>query len=192
MKKDYFFPCGEKVTVSPDVGHAYGMLIAQKNANADENTRIYGSSICKKCKRDCYIEHHANYMNSKTRKQTIKSNFICIAYSSEYLENKDKPIISYLNNDCSSDYIIEIVLQIEDYCAIRYMHGKSSGVSLLDLVDESSLEEYFADSYDEKCNVYRIWAINNEGRNYDIEFESIDEIMNKIISVRLLQGENEQ
>lgn len=190
MKKDYFFPCGEKVTVSTDVGtdvgHAYGMLIAQKNANADENTRIYGSSICKKCKRDCYIEHHANYMNSKTRKQTIKSNFICIAYSSEYLENKDKPIISYLNNDCSSDYIIEIVLQIEDYCAIRYMHGKSSGVSLLDLVDESSLEEYFADSYDEKCNVYRIWAINNWGRNYNIELESIDEIMNKIISIRLL------
>ena len=178
MKKDYFFPCGEKVTVSPDVGHAYGMLIAQKNADANENTRIYGSNICKECKRDCCIEHHANYMNSKTRKQTIKSNFICIAYSSEYLENKDKPIISYLNNDCSNDYIIEIVLQIEDYRAIRYMHGKSSGVS--------SLEEYFADSYDEKYNVYRIWAINNEGRNYDIEFKSIDEVINKIVSIRLL------
>lgn len=194
MKKDYFFPCGEKVTVSTDtdVGHAYGMLIAQKNENADENTRIWGSTMCKECKHGCCIELYVNYTNSKTREQNVKSNFICIAYSQEYLDNKDKPIVNYLDDGINGDYIIEITLQIEDCRAIRYIHGKSLGVSLLDLIDETSLEEYFAGSYDEKCNIYRIWTIDNWGRNYNIELESIDEIMNKIISVRLLQGENEQ
>ena len=188
MNKDYIFPCGEKVTTKTDAGHAYGLLVAQKDVGANESTRVWAGNKCKECKLGCTIERRAKYLNRETHKESSKSDFICLGYSQEYLDNKNKPTVSYLDNEHpEGDYVIELTLQAGEYRTVRYMHGITRGCGLLDLVDESALEEFF----DEYCNGelggYNIWMISDEGRVWEIEFDSLRDVINSIASVRLIE-----
>ena len=192
MSKDYIFPCGEKITTKTDAGYAYGLLVGQKDKDADESTRVWCDEGCKQCKRNCVIQRTASYMNRDTHKESVKSDLVCLAYSQEYLDNKDRPTVSYLDDYPEGEYVIEITLQAGEYRTVYYKRGLTCGCGLLDLVDEDSLEEFFADNYNEDLDGYYIWMTDDEGRTIDIEFDSINEIVNSVTSVRLIELKDEQ
>lgn len=178
----YYFPCGETIETKIDVGHACGILIAQKGK--DENKFRWNNNTCKECKRDCKLTSFGHHWNREEHKEEICEDVRCIAYSKEYLDNKST--IDYLCPDEVGKYTIEIILQLEEYRLIIYKSGLSQNVGLLSLVDEYQIEEIFNKFYNEEY--YSIWMTNMEtGDTTPIEFERIDEIIQCIVSVRFIK-----
>ena len=117
-------------------------------------------------------------------------DLVCLAHSEGYLENKDKLVVSYLPECPDGDYTIELIIQCEDFRAVRYVTGGTLGAGLLDLIDEASLEDYFTDAYDENTDTYFIWMTDSDGMVQFVEFESISEIARSIVSARLIKLES--
>ena len=177
MKDDnkYVFPCGDKFSAI-DVGYCQGVKVATI-ANGSIN---WGTEKCANCKL-------ANFREFYTGGET---KLVCLAYSEEYLKNKDKQVVSYLPECPDGDYTIELILQCEDFRAVRYVTGVTLGAGLLDLIDEASLEDYFTDAYDENTDTYFIWMTDSDGMVQFVEFESISEIARSIVSSRLIRLES--
>ena len=190
MKKvyEYTFPCGETIKLKANTGFAYGLRVSQKAYKADENTRqYYGFKSCKDCVLDCKKKGIVDYYNKDTNNIDKYEDTICMAYSKEYLNNKDKPTVTYLDIDDVGEYLIEIVIQDETYRAIRYVKGKSNNCGLMDLVDRDSCEDIFRKDYCKDIDMYSIWMTDIlTGSTDTIEFESIDDIVSKIVSVRFV------
>ncbi len=173
----YVFPCGERFSAI-NTGYCQGVRIATK-----KNDNItYDSEKCAKCNLTRLREFH--------NEEGI--DLVCLAHSEEYLENKDKQVVSYLSECPDGDYTIELIIQCEDFRAVRYVTGGTLGAGLLDLVDEDNLEDYFSDTFDENIGIYFIWMADSDGKLQLIEFESVDEIARSIISIRLIRLENNE
>lgn len=181
----YKFPCGETAETKVDVGHALGMLIAQE----DENGKRWANK-CEECTLNCTKEHHANYLNTKTNKETRKIDTICVGYSEEYLTNKDKPTLTDLCEDgYEGEYTIEVIIQIDEYRRILYIKGKSENCSLLDLADAFNISDALENEFiEDGYGYYLLWMTSLEtGQTTTIEFENIYRIMDKIVSVRFVE-----
>ena len=173
----YVFPCGERFSAI-NTGYCQGVSIATK-----KNDNItYDNEKCAKCNLTRLREFH--------NEEGI--DLVCLAHSEEYLENKDKQVVSYLPECPDGDYTIELILQCEDFRAVRYVTGATLGAGLLDLIDEASLEDYFTDAYDENTDTYFIWMTDSNGMVQFVEFESISEIARSIVSARLIKLENNE
>ena len=177
MKDDnkYVFPCGERFSAI-NTGYCQGVKVATK-----ENSNITWDS--EKCA-DCNTGFLRKIENDK------ETALVCLAYSEEYLENKNTKVVKYLPECPDGDYTIELILQSEDFRAVRYVTGRTLGAGLLDLVDEASLEDYFTDVYDENTDTYFIWMTDSNGMVQFVEFESISEIAHSIVSARLIRLES--
>lgn len=177
MKDDnkYVFPCGERFSART-TGYCQGIRIATKN----NDNITYDNEKCTKCNLTRLREFH----------NEEGSYLVCLAYSEEYLENKDKQVVSYLPECPDGDYTIELILQSEDFRAVRYVTGRTLGAGLLDLIDEASLEDYFTDAYDENTGTYFIWMTDSDGMVQFVEFKSISEIARSIVSARLIKLES--
>ena len=177
MKDDnkYVFPCGERFSAI-NTGYCQGVKVATK-----ENSNITWDS--EKCA-DCNTGFLRKIENDK------ETALVCLAYSEEYLENKNTKVVKYLPECPDGDYTIELILQSEDFRAVRYVTGRTLGAGLLDLVDEDDLEDYFSDAFDENIGVYFIWMTNFAGMTQFVEFESISEIAHSIVSARLIRLES--
>ena len=177
MKDDnkYVFPCGDKFSAI-DVGYCQGVKVATI-ANGSIN---WGTEKCANCKL-------ANFREFYTGGET---NLVCLAYSEEYLKNKDKQV--FMLDLIVADYTIELILLHEDFKAVIYVSGATLGAGLLDLIDEASLEDYFTDAYDENTGTYFIWMTDSNGKVQFVEFESISEIARSIVSAILIKLENNE
>lgn len=190
--KRYYFPCGEHVTLKQDAGHAYGVLVSQKLADADESTRHWGNDKCRKCTLNCRKVSRHNYINRDTNEQNAYEDTVCIAYSKEYLDHKDKPTIDYRDDYEQGEYLIEVIFQTEEFRAVQYFKGKNQNCGLLDLID---LEEAGFITYldeDDPCSCCSMYMINVEtGKVLSIDFDSLDDVMRSIVSVRFVRVEKE-
>ena len=112
MKDDnkYVFPCGDKFSAI-DVGYCQGVKVATI-ANGSIN---WGIEKCANCKL-------ANFREFYTGGET---NLVCLAYSEEYLKNKDKQV--FMPDLIAADYTIELIFLHEDFKAVKYVSGATLG-----------------------------------------------------------------
>ena len=188
-KHEYVFPCGRNVLLNVDTGHAFGMGVSKKDADKDETTRQWGGfEQCRECTLDCKKTRTANCYNKEHHTSKMMEVVSCVGYSKEYLENKGKETVTYLDTDDVGEYVIELIIQNEDYRTVRYLKGKSRNCGLLALIDDTILEQAFEKDYDKETNEYSLWMTNvRTGQTNTIEYDGIDEILDKIVSVRFLQ-----
>ena len=182
----YTFPCGKTVTVDRDTGFAFGILVRQKDSDGTER---WANDQCKACTEKRYIGKQ-RYMNTETHEQSVKEDTRCIGYSNEYLKNHKMPTLSNMTDfGIDGKYQLEITVDSEGSRAVLYVEGLSEGCSLLDLFDDYCLEDVL-EKYKREDGIYDLYMTNMyNGKTMPIEFESIDEIMKLIVSVRLVSTE---
>ncbi len=191
MKKDIIFPCGNNLTAKSDFGYAYGRHIAHVPVDGGEGKYV---DLCKNCSKCDTITHVGEYMDTETGGRKKFKDTFCIGYSQEYLENKDKPTGGWIDMEggITGPYNIEVIIQSEDYRRVEYIKGKSEGCSMLTLMD-LGIDELLGKAKKKNDPCYHFIMFNMfTGRLQDIEFDNEEQVKDSIVSVRLLQeDENE-
>ena len=179
MKKNYYFPCNDKITLNGDAGHALGIIIAENGVTTNNVEFSLNGEKCKKCTLNC----------KKDVLETDVTHTFCACYSKEYLSNKDKETITYLNDGGKlGRYCIEVIIQYEDYRHVLYMEGETEGCALMDFVNEHLCESMFDELYDEETEKYCLYMINIKTyKTRMFEFDSFTDILAQIVSIRYIE-----
>ena len=198
LKKEYFFPCKEKIILNGDAGHAVGMAIAQNGVPTSNVDYSWNGEKCKNCTLNCKkdivsaIYSPPSDYEIKSRPDSVLNDVIttiCVCYSKEYLENKDKKTVSYLDiGGKLGNYCIEMIVQYEEYQHIFYLDGETEGCALIDFVNEHLCESMFDEFYDEDIDKYCLYMIDNEtGKTKMVEFSAFTDIITQITSIRYIK-----
>jgi len=191
MKKEIIFPCGDNLTAKADYGYAYGRHI--KHIPIDGKGKPQIIEPCGACTKCDKIIHTGTYIDTETGEKRKYEDTFCIGYSQEYLDNKDKPTADYVDMDGSPSgkYIIEVILQSEDYRRVEYFEGNNENCSVLSLMD-IGMYDLLEKNYSKEDKLYHLIMFNMQtGRVQDIDFENEDEVKDCIISVRLLKKDED-
>ena len=179
----YTVPCGLTFEMKYDVGFAHGIRVGAEK----DGEYVYSNNDCKNCTLGCSYNGIISTFNEKTREIQNRKVIHCVGYSDEYLKRKDSETVKELDATDIGKYIIELIIQQGDYRALLYLKGKAKSVGLLDLVNTTYLEDFFKKYYDKGMEAYSLWMTSMKtGQSQQIEFESLDEIVAGIVSVRFI------
>lgn len=186
---EYALPCGKTFQTKIDVGYAHGICVGAKKGDSYE----YSNEDCEKCTLGCAHNHTISVLDEETRQLRNQQVVTCVGYTQKYLERKDRETVKELDTTDVGKYIIELIIQRDEYRAVLYLEGKSKNVCLLNLVDETAFEGIFKKYYDKEMEACVIWMTSLEtGESAEIDFERPYEIMTAVVSARFIEADKKK